>query len=749
MGNYSNGEQGDNVNNIYPLTQDNSPPSFDAFAAIDNSISHFTTGISKLRLNHDKTNKIYGLVQDFVTHHNTFIKTLIASGNKMECSQLLDFSSSLVCAKLAEFNSQYKRKKKCEEYEEYIAPKELAVGVRWELAKTKNHLMSVPRLVQCKYYYISIMETLASLFRNNDFRNMYFNHNKAIKPANNIYSDFSSGTIFKSNELFCSHPNSIQIQIATDDFEICNPLGSKATLHKVCAFYFTINNIPQKYRSKTQNIYPVLLCNSDDLKTPFTDINDVLRPISRDLMLLEKEGIPIDSNASLRGTLVNLSFDNLGGNTCLSMVEGFRSLAPLCRVCECPRSEFTKLSVEDETKIRNRTKYEENLQAIDKSDSVDLMETRGIKRYCVLNDLKYFHTFENFSVDIMHDLNEGCIPFLLKKLFGFCVDSKLISKTQLVEKFRSHEYGALNRSSRPSTIYLHKDNLNQTASQLKCLFLHIPFVLFKEQNHAKLKEIWECVESLLIITRIAYSLEISEDDLIILRENIQIHLDGIQKCFNANLIPKHHNLTHYPRIISLMGSLVPMSMMRYESKHKELKKIVSSTNNFKNITKTISMMHQQIKIASGYGYKDELTHGKAIPVPLSIIENDETLFSDKQFDKQIEISEIQWLKLNEWIYRSELFVVNNGVLSKIDKLYINGADVFFFVLEFEVVSFYRCLNSAKIKSKEPLTRNVIKFSDLQNQRVYEKVVLNNEFYLIIDSLETERYLKLSLRNLII
>lgn len=615
-----------------------------------------------------------------------------------------------------------------------------------ELAKAKNHIMSVPRLVQCKYYYIPITETIASLFRNEDFRNMYLSHNEAMKPASSTYSDFSSGAIFRSSELFRNHQNSIQIQIATDDFELCNALGSKATLHKVCAFYFSIKNVPQKYRSKTQNIYPVLLCNSDDLKTPFTDINDVLRPIARDLMLLEKEGIPIDSDTILRGTLVNLSFDNLGGNTCLSMVGGFRSLAPICRVCECPRSEITKLCVEDETKIRNRMKYESYLQTIERSDTVDVMETRGIKRYCVLNDLKYFHTFENFSVDIMHDLNEGCIPFLIKKIFSFCVDSKIVSKTQLVEKFRFHEYGFLNQSCRPSTVYFHKDNLNQNASQLKCLFLHMPFILFEEQKHAKLKEIWECVESLLIITRIAYSLEINEKDLIILRENIRIHLEGIQNYFSSNLLPKHHFLTHYPRIIQLMGSLVSMSMMRYESKHKELKKIASTTNNFKNITKTIATMHQQNIITSGYGYKDELTHGKAIPVPRSVIENDKMLFSDKKFDSQFEISEIKWLKLNEWIYRKDLFVINDGTLSKIDKLCMNGVVCLFFVTEFEVISFHQNLNSAKIKPKEPSTRNVIKFSASQNQRVYEKVVLNNEFYLIIDSLETERLFELNMNK---
>lgn len=40
----------------------------------------------------------------------------------------------------------------------------------------------------------------------------------------------------------------------------------------------------------------------------------------------------------------------------------------------------------------------------DESDGVNI---KGIKAYSVLNDLKYFHMFDNRAVDLMHDMNEG------------------------------------------------------------------------------------------------------------------------------------------------------------------------------------------------------------------------------------------------------------------------------------------------------------------------------------------------------
>lgn len=194
--------------------------------------------------------------------------------------------------------------------------------------------------------------------------------------------------------------------------------------------------------------------------------------------------------------------------------------------------------------------------------------------------------FQNPTVDIMHDLNEGVIPFLMKHLFALCLSSRILTEGTLKQKMQYFDFGVCNRGMTPSVINLGKRNLNQNASQSKCLFQHLPFILFREQQHEKLKVVWKCVESLLIITQVAYSRKITETDLELLQENVHIHLDSIQKCFNVNLLPKYHNLTHYANVIRKMGPLVTLSMMRYESKHRTLKEIADQTKNFININKT-------------------------------------------------------------------------------------------------------------------------------------------------------------------
>lgn len=707
-----------------------------ACEAMGNHLSFFINEISKLKLNQDQTNTIFKLAENFSGHAKVFNSRLMADGNGMNCFEILNTTTASICNKLSEHRTRYKRQKNLEENESYVKPREMAVGLRWDLVRDHQKLTSNLRLVQCKFQYISIIDTLTSLFKRKDF-NEAFNIQKE-PSAPGVYSGFSSGNVFKCNELFSLFPKSIQIQIGTDDFEVCNELGSKSTLHKICAFYFTIRNVPLKYRSKLNNIFILLLCNSDDLKTQYTDMNDVLRPIVRELQFLEDKGIQINPDVRLRGTLTNMSHDNLGGNTCLGLVEGFRTLSSCCKICECDRAETKRLCIEDESQIRDKVKYQRQLENISVSEKIDYLKTQGVKRYCVLNDLKYYNTWENSSVDIMHDLNEGCIPFLLKNLFTFLIKSKIISEENLLKKFQYYDYGFLNRGQTPSVINLNKKSLNQNSSQTKCLFFHVPFVLYSVLQQKSLRDIWKCFESLFIITLISYSLEIHENDLHCLEKNIEIHLRSIQETFRVELLPKHHFLTHYARVIRQMGSLVPMSMLRYESKHKELKRIAKNGNNFKNVTKTIASMHQQQIATCDNSYVDDRSSGIKIPVSIDFIQYHQSVISSYFQTKNITLNEIKWMKYFEYDYRVGFFIFDRKSLFEINKILSFENDYLFFLIEYDVISFERMLNSINVKPKIPSKYRILDFKDLDHKQVYERKLLNGECFIIIDSLETKR-----------
>ena len=46
-------------------------------------------------------------------------------------------------------------------------------------------------------------------------------------------NDYCDGKVFKEHPLFTTHKNSLQINLYFDELEVCNPLGSKAKIHKL------------------------------------------------------------------------------------------------------------------------------------------------------------------------------------------------------------------------------------------------------------------------------------------------------------------------------------------------------------------------------------------------------------------------------------------------------------------------------------------------------------------------------------
>lgn len=305
---------------------------------------------------------------------------------------------------------------------------------------------------------------------------------------------------------------------------------------------------------------------------------------------------------------------------------------------------------------------------------------------------------DTMTPDIMHDLNEGVIPFLMRNFFKYCLSTKIFpTEDDLIREIQFHDFGFKNRKNCPSLVSMVKNNLNQNATQSKCLFQHIPYIFHKKRE--SVEEIWICVQSLLRITQIAYSSSLNESDIRELENNIKLHLENVQKYFKIGLTPKHHFITHYPNIVRSMGPLVSMSMMRFESKHKTLKEMAHNTNNFINLTKTIAIKHQQISSLVIDSFRDKIACGKIIKTDeMYLHERDDIL--RKYLDFKHEIYEAHHLDYNIFTYKTGLLISENNCL----------------------LAHYA----------------VVQFSCLNNKNVYEKKVLEKEHYIILDTLELEK-----------
>lgn len=92
------------------------------------------------------------------------------------------------------------------------------------------------------------------------------------------------------------------------------------------------------------------------------------------------------------------------------------------------------MCVELPCKRRTKLEYDEQLKMIENSTKIEFKETKGIAMYCALNDLKYFHMLDSMAPDIMHDVNEGAIPFLLKNLFEYVMKHKVCDEKKICNK---------------------------------------------------------------------------------------------------------------------------------------------------------------------------------------------------------------------------------------------------------------------------------------------------------------------------
>lgn len=505
---------------------------------------------------------------------------------------MLKTSTEFICSKFREQATVWKRKKKLEEDPFFVAPDAKALGTRFESKKISILQTALPVQVQNKMAFISILKTLRVAFENENFLRVYLEFNKfggnGHTCKNGEYIDFCCGKIYQNSEIFKGHMNSLQLQIYQDDFEVCNPIGSKRTIHKVCGVYFTIRNWPNN--SRLNHVYPIALCNTDDLKSESTDFNNIWRLVADEIKVLESVGINISKTLNLRGSISNVCADNAGANTCLGFAEGFNAVHS-CRICELPKTACQTTCNEQLSELRTIEKYEDSLKMLAECTKVNYAQTKGIRMNCDLNKLNSFHVVQNYCIDIMHDLNEGVVPFLMRLIFNHCIEKKIFTRSTIITKSQYFDYGKINKKNIPSQLNLEKDNLNQNASQSICLFRHLPFILYEYEN--QLKEIWDCFISLQTIVQIVHSRKITEKDLITLRVAVSDHLQNIQKHFRIRLLPKHHNLTHYETVIRAIGPLICHTTIRYEAKHQQFKQIAKTNKNFKDLTATLAWKHQK------------------------------------------------------------------------------------------------------------------------------------------------------------
>lgn len=270
------------------------------------------------------------------------------------------------------------------------------------------------------------------------------------------------------------------------------------------------------------------------------------------------------------------------------MVESF-SATYCCRFCLTDKTKLQSVFSEDDPDLILRTKelYSEHCNAL--AQDPTLLSMFGVKRTCPLNSLQYFHSSDNFAVDIMHDLLEGVVQYELKLLCQYLL-TDCISVNSLKERIQSFNYGYSERKNRPSGIKVDdgSKDLGLNAIQSWCLLRNTPLMFgdLVDQDNSY----WNLILILMQIVTIVFSPIVTDGMTYFLKHLIFDHHTLFKSLFpEKRLLPKHHLMIHYPRCIRKIGPLIHVWCMRFEGKHNFFKR---SVKNFKNLTKTLVKKHQ-------------------------------------------------------------------------------------------------------------------------------------------------------------
>lgn len=704
---------------------------FDAF------IGRFIEKTTSLGLSNKNVKQMVSLCAELIEMYSKLFENIFKKKqNKnidMNTKNALQAATEYSSEKLKKVESEHLRKVFFQNSQYYVEPEEKAMCLKWSVQRIPNKDLHFDKMKQGTFQLVPISKTLQALFSNAEFKQLFYDYNKNKEPCiKDVYKGYCCGKAFKNSSFFQSNQPLVHIQIGFDEFEPCDALKSKATIHKMLGIYFKILNMPPKYLSKLNNIFLVSLCESEHYKSSGCSVDDIFAEIVDDLKSLENRGINVD-NICIRAGVPSVCSDNLGANQVLGFPESFSALF-FCRKCTMHKKDTKVSTKEDPKKLRKISEYNERIKEIKENPDIDIKDTNGIRKDCVLNKLSSYHVLNNPTMDAMHDMNEGVILFFLENFFEYCILHKICSEDNLVRRIRDHNYGYLNSRNKPSKLKVNRGNLGQNATQIYCIFKHLPFIFFDKRD--ELKNLWPIMLSLSKIVSIAYSRKIRESDICILEKHVNKHLSGFKTNFKKPLKPKHHNLTHFPNQIREMGPFVDSTMAHYEAKHSVFKNIARKTKNFVNIAKSLAEKHQQIMCGNVHSFKDEISVSpKSYPLTkcCEFAKYRNHLIA---FDNISDYVVVDFVKVNGYVYRKGIMLVENFKVFEIIYVLRYQNEYYFLCQSYDFMKYEIPLHSIKIKKTEISETNIkfFKISDLKNNQPFEKKLCNNFIYLYVENL---------------
>lgn len=603
----------------------------------------------------------------------------------------------------------------------------------------KDNLNFVPPLKVCLqyethqtfFYYVSIIETIKQLSKNKHIFNRLIQEEKSDVR---LYQDITDGNCYRNNVFFQTNKFGLKIILFQDAFEICNPLGSAKKVYKIVAIYMALANIEPWLRMKIDHIQLVALFFEKDLKN--FNFNEFLKPLVDDLKIIENDGIKIEKNVNILGTLVALVGDNLGSHQIGGFLESFQTNKYFCRYCY--ENEFQAETFWTLSEYRNKC-----LHNVDVSFSSSLNEPcKGVKSKSILNDLKYFHVCNpGLPPCIAHDIFEGVAQYDLMLIIKKLISDKVINFESLNLKMINVKMIDISDNQNFPEIKS-KEKMTGTASQMIHIINILPFALYDLHQDLADSPTWELFLIFRKICGLIMGLKLSVDQIAILQNLLFEYMNLRIKIFpSSSLKPKHHYMLHYPYLINQFGPLRHLWTLRFESKHGYFKKVLRHCPNFKNVLFSLANKHQllqTLEVFQGESYASSVICKEVnvcllsdYPESITSILKNEMSFSDKPvfISSSLTFRGIAYSKGKHICTRKTEYGLYE--ICKIDSIFINNEfdDIAFVGYTFPV--FYNAQSGLLEKASEEndLAKVCIVYKNIINiEPLFHSLVQNRHVY---------------------
>jgi len=155
----------------------------------------------------------------------------------------------------------------------------------------------------------------------------------------------------------------------------------------------------------------------------------------------------------IHGILGLFSADNLGAHSLFGFLESV-SAKYICRFCLADKEEIQVKFLASDFERRTRQHVDICVSRMNDSSAKYNASDTGIKRMCILNDLKYFHCTKQSAVDCMHDVLEGIIPYEIAIVIQSLIDKGIFTLAQVNEALFHFNYSNSDKNSKSPLICL-------------------------------------------------------------------------------------------------------------------------------------------------------------------------------------------------------------------------------------------------------------------------------------------------------